>query len=149
MADAEFEETTPTSPALFITRLVCSLAGVQQCVKIVPNTQAFKIYGKTETSEKFTCNYGLNESYRSDINRGGLWVTGHDSDGNTRIIELFYHPFFMATLFLPQLSSTPGNPHQVIMAFLETAMAFRTSKGVKNSGVHVSSDCFRSPRARH
>jgi CTP synthase (UTP-ammonia lyase) len=144
MADAEFEETAPTSPTLFITRLACSLAGVQQRVNIAPNTQASKIYGKIEASERFTCNYGLNESYRSDIDRGSLRVTGHDSDGNARIIEIPSHPFFMAALFLPQLSSTTGNPHPVIMAFLEAAMAFRTLKGARAAELHVPPDRLRA-----
>jgi CTP synthase (UTP-ammonia lyase) len=110
---------------------VCSLAGVQQEVFVAPGTLAFKAYGKNQATEQFACNYGLNESHRLDIIRDNLGVVGKDSDGNARIIELSSHPFFMATLFLPQLSSKPGNPHPIIMAFLKAAVAFRTLRGTK------------------
>jgi len=110
---------------------VCSLAGVEQEVFVTPGTMAFRAYRKNQATERFTCNYGLNESYRSDIIRDNLNVVGKDSDGNARIVELSSHPFFMATLFLPQLSSKPGNPHPIIVAFLEAAVAFRTLRGTK------------------
>lgn len=131
IVEADFEETSPASRAPVISRLVCSLAGVEQEVFVTPDTLAFKAYGKSRASERFTCSYGLNEDYRNDIVRDNLNVVGKDNDGNARIIELASHPFFMATLFLPQLSSTPGNPHPVIVAFLEAAVAFRISRGTK------------------
>ena len=111
----------PASPSLVVTRLVCSLAGVEQEVFVSPDTLAFNAYGKPRAVERFTCNFGLNEAYRNDIFRGDLRIAGTDRDGNTRIIELASHHFFMATLFLPQLSSKPGAPHPVIAAFLEAA----------------------------
>jgi CTP synthase (UTP-ammonia lyase) len=111
---------------------VCSLADVQQEVFVTPGTSAFNAYGKNQATEQFTCNHGLNEGYRNDIIRDNLGVVGKDSEGNARIIELSFHPFFMATLFLPQLSSKPGNPHPIILAFLEAAVAFQTLRGTKN-----------------
>jgi CTP synthase (UTP-ammonia lyase) len=63
--------------------------------------------------------------------RGNLRTVGRDSDGNARIVELVSHPFFLATLFLPQLSSEPGNPHPVIVAFLKAAMAFQALRATK------------------
>ena len=71
-----------------------------------------------------------NECYRKDIIRDNLSVVGKDSDGNARIVELASHPFFMATLFLPPLSTRPGNPHPVVLAFLGAEAAFRTLKGI-------------------
>ena len=123
--DAEFEETAPDSQTRMITRLVCSLAGVEQEIIVSPGTLAFHAYGKGRAVERFTCNYGLNESYRDFIIRGSLRVSGTDGDGNARIVELSSHPFFMATLFLPQLSSNHGSPHPVFTAFLDAALAFR------------------------
>jgi CTP synthase (UTP-ammonia lyase) len=63
--------------------------------------------------------------------RGNLRTVGKDSGGNARIVELVSHPFFVATLFLPQLSSEPGNPHPVIVAFLKAAMAFQALRATK------------------
>ena len=50
-----------------------------------------------------------------------LGVSGHDEDGSVRIVELAAHPFFIATLFVPQVISSPGKPHPLIMAYLEAA----------------------------
>lgn len=134
IGDADFEETSPASPTLLITRLVCSLAGVEQDVFITPNTKVFNAYGKGIVSEKFTCNYGLNEAYRNDIIREKLKIVGKDAAENARIVELGSHPFFIAALFLPQLSSKPGSPHPLIVGFLKAGMTFKTSRfdsGVK------------------
>ena len=117
---------------------MCSLAGVEQEILVAPDTAAFKAYGRDRTIEKFTCNYGLNESYRKDIIQGNLSVVGKDSDGNARIVELASHPFFMATLFLPQLSSKPDNPHPLVLAFLVAAVAFRTLKRNENMNCHTA-----------
>ena len=92
---------------------------------MLPDTLAFKAYGKDRSTEKFLCNYGLNERYRNLLAGDGLKIAGEDSEGNVRIVELQPHPFFMATLFVPQLSSEPGRPHPLIVAFLKAAKTFR------------------------
>ena len=128
--DADLEEAAPASPALVITRLVCSLSGKEQDVYISPNTLVFSTYGKGLATEKFTCNFGLNEAYQSDIIKNKLSIVGKDADGNARIVELESHPFFIATLFLPQLSSNAGAPHPLITGFLKAVMNFQ-AHGVK------------------
>jgi CTP synthase (UTP-ammonia lyase) len=39
-------------------------------------------------------------------------------------MELSDHPFFVATLFLPQLRSEPRAPHPLVLAYLAAARAF-------------------------
>jgi CTP synthase (UTP-ammonia lyase) len=92
---------------------------------VLPGTLAFEAYGRDCSTEKFLCNYGLNEGYRDLLLGGGLRIAGEDSEGNVRIVELQSHPFFMATLFVPQLSSEPGAPHPLVAAFLQAAKTFR------------------------
>ena len=125
--DADFEETAPASPNLLITRLVSSLSGKEQGVYISPNTMVFRTYGKGFSTEQFTCNFGLNEAYQADINSDELSIVGKDADGNARVVELGSHPFFIATLFLPQLSSKEGDPHPLITGFLKAAMNFQAN----------------------
>jgi CTP synthase (UTP-ammonia lyase) len=48
-------------------------------------------------------------------------VSGISDDGGARIVELPDHRFFIGTGFVPQLSSSPNNPHPLIAAFLNTA----------------------------
>jgi CTP synthase (UTP-ammonia lyase) len=88
---------------------------------IVPDSLARQAYGKESAVETFQCRYGLNETYRESLNDGKLMVTGLDKEGHARIIELQNHPFFLASLFLPQMSSQPGRPHPLIRSFIHAA----------------------------
>jgi CTP synthase (UTP-ammonia lyase) len=63
--------------------------------------------------------------YRDRV-EGGFKVAGVDSEGEIRIVELPGHRFFVATLFLPQLSSTAKVPHPIITTYLEAALGFKT-----------------------
>jgi len=47
-----------------------------------------------------------------------LQIVGSDSEGEIRVVELPHHPFFIATLFVPQLLSRPDCPHPLITAFI-------------------------------
>jgi CTP synthase (UTP-ammonia lyase) len=45
-----------------------------------------------------------------------------------RVVELTDHRFFVATLFVPQLSSRPDAPHPLITALLKAARAQHSSE---------------------
>jgi CTP synthase (UTP-ammonia lyase) len=124
--DAEHEETAPDASRLVISKLACSLVGVMQQVHITPGTLAQRAYGKEEVAEQFHCNYGLNPRYRDQISKGDLKVAGIDPEGEVRVVELSNHRFFLATLFVPQLSSTPQMPHPLMLTYLKAAGAFQT-----------------------
>jgi CTP synthase (UTP-ammonia lyase) len=124
IADAEHAETAPEAPYLVISPLTCSLVGTAQTIKLLPGTLAYQVYEKDEVTEQFMCNYGLNPAYRDSISTGGLKVVGLDTAGEVRAVELSAHRFFIATLFLPQLSSGPDMPHPLIVAYLREAQAF-------------------------
>ena len=115
-----------------ISRLECSIAGQTRTVRITPGTTTVRAYGREEAEEAFRCNFGLNPKYRAQILGGPLRVAGVDDDGEVRIVELVNHPFFVATLFLPQLSSTLAAPHPLIVAYLQVAAAFRDSRGIRS-----------------
>ena len=122
--DAEHAETAPDAPRLVINPLTCSLVGTTQTITILPGTVAYRAYEQDEAIEQFMCNYGLNPAYRDIISTGGLKVVGLDATGEVRMVEISAHRFFIATLFLPQLSSGPDMPHPLIVAYLQAARAF-------------------------
>jgi CTP synthase (UTP-ammonia lyase) len=124
--DAEHEESSPDAPTLVVSRLVCSLVGSTGVIRISPHTLAHKTYGRDEATEQFRCSYGLNPSYLPRFANSALKVTGTDDAGEARIVELTGHPFFVATLFLPQLLSQPKIPHPLVVAYLTAAGAFST-----------------------
>jgi CTP synthase (UTP-ammonia lyase) len=49
-------------------------------------------------------------------------VTGADAEGDVRVVELPVHPFYIGTLFVPQLQSRLERPHPLITAFVRAAV---------------------------
>ncbi|HVM66389.1 MAG TPA: hypothetical protein VMU14_16085 [Acidimicrobiales bacterium] len=45
-----------------------------------------------------------------------------DDTGEPRAIERTDHPFFVGTLYQPQLQSTPQRPHPVWLGFVRAVM---------------------------
>ena len=56
------------------------------------------------------------------LSKRAAWFSPPSGEhGDVRATELPSHPFFIATLFQPQLGSDRGHPHPLITAFLEAA----------------------------
>jgi CTP synthase (UTP-ammonia lyase) len=47
-----------------------------------------------------------------------MTVAGTDDTGEVRAVERAGHPFFVATLYQPQLNSTARSPHPVFLGFV-------------------------------
>ena len=123
LRDAAHQESAPDGSTLVISKLSCSLVGQAQAVEIARGTRTHLAYGAERAVEQFRCSYGLNPLYREAIGSGPLQVVGVDDNGEVRVVELPAHPFFIATLFLPQLSSSPEAPHPLILAYLKAALS--------------------------
>jgi CTP synthase (UTP-ammonia lyase) len=118
LADAGHEETDPGGKRLIISRLACSLAGRTMTITLEPGSLVARAYGRTKVEEQYQCNFGVNPEYAEMLRRSSLRVAGSDSEGVVRVVELAHHPFFVGTLFIPQLGSTPSAPHPLICAFI-------------------------------
>lgn len=111
-----------------IAPLACSLVGQTQPVTIVPGTRAAALYRAGEVAEAYYCNYGVNPEYRRLLEAGGMVVSGVGAEGEVRMVELPDHPFFLATLFLPQARSTARSPHPLITGYAAAAAAHRMAR---------------------
>ncbi|GAA3933172.1 CTP synthase [Streptomyces gulbargensis] len=108
---------------LVIAPLACSLVGHEGPVRVAPGSLAERALGAGRTQERYHCNYGP-DSRRLDVLRAhGLRFTGEDEEGGVRIAELPSHPFFLATLFQPELAGDGTRPHPLVRAFAEAAAA--------------------------
>jgi CTP synthase (UTP-ammonia lyase) len=137
--DAQHAEYDPTASRLFVNQLACSLLGKTMTITLQPNSRVLRLYGRTEVSEQYYCQFGLNPAYQAIIEAGGLHISGVDQDGEARILELANHPYFIATLFLPQLNSSAAEPHPLIVAYMRSAAAFQqTSQSAARSPLRVS-----------
>ena len=117
--DAHHAEYDPYASSLFISQLACSLAGQKMQLVFLPGSQIAAIYHATLATEEYYCNFGVNPDHLSDLESGPLKITGSDSEGEVRVVELPGHPFFLGTLFVPQTRSRRENPHPLVTAFLE------------------------------
>ena len=82
----------------------------------------------TEAVEPYSCNYGVNPDYRLQFEACGLRVSGVGSEGEIRIVELPEHPFFVATLFLPQARSTAATPHPLVVGYAAAVTTRREAR---------------------
>jgi CTP synthase (UTP-ammonia lyase) len=118
---AQHAEYEPGAPELVITALSCSLVGESRKVFIEKDSLAYGFYGCDEAVERFNCNFGLRPEYSQRFDESGFRVSGTDENGEARILELRSNRFYVATLFQPQLSSTPEEPHRLMLAYLRCA----------------------------
>lgn len=121
VAGAQHAEYDPAADEQFVTPLSCSLAGQVMDVALVPGTRAATAYGSATATERYYCNFGLDRGRVPDLEAAGLRVSGTDEQGEVRVVELPGHPFYVATLFVPQASSTPDRPHPLVTAFVRAA----------------------------
>lgn len=86
-------------------------------MRLRPGTRAAELYGASAVVESYYCSYGVNAEYVNRLEKGGLTVSGFGDEGEARIVELTDHPFFVATLFVPQARSSPASPHPVLAGY--------------------------------
>jgi CTP synthase (UTP-ammonia lyase) len=117
--DARHAEYDPYASELYISRLVCSLAGREMRLSFVPESIIARAYGSLTAIEEYYCNFGVNPEKVPMLRNSPLRITGSDEEGEVRVIELPTHRFFVGTLFVPQTRSTAERPHPLVTAFLK------------------------------
>ncbi|MFI7454185.1 gamma-glutamyl-gamma-aminobutyrate hydrolase family protein [Nonomuraea sp. NPDC049714] len=116
-----------------LTPLACSLAGHEGAVRLKPGSLIERIMGGRDTVEAYNCSYGLNEAHERTLTAHGLVFTGHADDGTVRVAELPGHPFFLGTLFQPELAGDGTRPHPVITAFATAVTHHAASRGTAST----------------
>lgn len=101
--------------------------GAYQC-KIRANTKVAKAYRKRLISERHRHRYEFNNAYISQFEDAGMQIVGIDNQSSlVEIIELRDHPWFVGVQFHPELQSRVLLPHPLFIAFVEAAMAKKTT----------------------
>lgn len=120
--EANHGEYHPNGAELCIIPISCSPCGKHMKVMVDPQSRAAEFYGAEQAVESYYCNFGLNPAYERELIGAGLQVTGRDTEGEARIIELPDHPFFLGTLFVPQDDTSATACHPFIFEFCRTAL---------------------------
>jgi CTP synthase (UTP-ammonia lyase) len=113
----ENAEQHPEAPEQLIVALRCSLLGEVATVIVEPGSLAAGAMGEGPSTERYFCRYGLSAEYEDVLVRHGLVLSGRDELGDARVAELPGHPFFVGSLFQPELTSDPTWVHPLIVAF--------------------------------
>lgn len=113
------------------------MVGKSAPIFLDPTSRTASIYGRWRVVEGYHCSYGVNPLYRDVIERAGLRIIGEDDRGDVRVVELPGHPFFIATLFQPQLASTPGAPAPLVRALADAAIFHRDHRATPSGAAAV------------
>ncbi|WP_157247291.1 CTP synthase C-terminal region-related (seleno)protein [Nonomuraea typhae] len=116
-------ENDPGASDFLLLPLTCSLAGHESLVRLTPGSLAERVVGAPAAMAAYNCSYGFNPAFEQALAERGLAFTGRAEDGSVRAAELPGHPFYLGTLFQPELSGDPSRPHPIISAFAAAAAA--------------------------
>jgi CTP synthase len=100
--------------------------GAQEA-KLTPGSLAHAIYGKDSIFERHRHRYEFNNHYLDELTAAGLTFSGFSADGLVEFIELRSHPWFVASQFHPEFTSTPRDGHPLFTGFVRAARKFRAS----------------------
>jgi len=107
--------------------------GAQE-VLLRPGTRAREIYGRDLISERHRHRYEFNNNYLERYAHAGLRFSGFSRDGLVEVIELANHPWFLATQFHPEFTSTPRDGHPLFTGFIRAARAQRAAQLPRAAG---------------
>lgn len=124
IAGAAHEETEPTATDVVVAALECRLVGEVRQVTCVPGTRLAAICGVDPFPGFHYCGYGVNPARQRDLEAAGLVLSAYAPDAGVEAIELPGHPFYVGTLFQPQMTVLDGGPvHPLVTAFVAAARA--------------------------
>jgi CTP synthase len=140
----EFNRVTPHPVIAMITEWQDAAQGVQQRtegsdlggtmrlgaqdIELGEGTIARQLYGAEVIRERHRHRYEFNNNFLDRYRQAGLRFSGFSHDGLVEIVELQNHPWFVATQFHPEFTSTPRDGHPLFTAFIRAARAARAAQ---------------------
>jgi len=99
--------------------------GGQNC-QLEPGSLARKVYGRPQIRERHRHRYEFNNRYLDRMMDAGMRFSGWSLDGKlVEIVEIPDHPWFIASQFHPEFTSTPRDGHALFQGFIEAALGRR------------------------
>jgi CTP synthase len=99
-----------------------------QAVTLAEGSRAQRLYGAAEISERHRHRYEFNNTFLERYQQGGMRMSGFSPDGLVEIVELPNHPWFLATQFHPEFTSTPRDGHPLFAGFVQAARDYRAAQ---------------------
>ena len=100
--------------------------GAQEAL-LKAGTLVHSLYGKESIFERHRHRYEFNNHYLEELAAAGMTFSGFSADGLVEFIEIDSHPWFVASQFHPEFTSTPRDGHPLFAGFVRAARAYRES----------------------
>jgi CTP synthase len=105
--------------------------GLYPC-RVTDGTLASKLYKEGLIYERHRHRYEVNNSYRQQLEQGGLVCSGVSPDYRlVEIVEMKNHPFFIATQFHPEFKSRPNRAHPIFAGLIAAALEYQSTSKPK------------------
>ena len=105
-----------------VAPLACSLQGQERTVTPVPGTRFANLVGGQPFVGVHYCDYGPTEETVRALTQHGWIVEATAPDAPVEVLSLWNHPFFVLSLFQPQIGALTGrSPHPLLFAFVDVA----------------------------
>ncbi|HTP36371.1 MAG TPA: hypothetical protein VMJ75_29555 [Candidatus Acidoferrales bacterium] len=114
--EADHQKSSPSASMPLISQLGCALLGVKARVRFTDGALIRRAYRAPESIEEYHCSFGLNNRYRRLIEGGAMTIAAVDDQHDVRAVELDGHPFFVATLFQPEMQEANPLVHSFVHA---------------------------------
>jgi CTP synthase len=103
--------------------------GAQE-VQVVAGSLARELYARDAIAERHRHRFEFNNRYMEQYRGAGMRFSGLSPDGLVEIVELprQKHPWFLATQFHPEFTSTPRDGHPLFTGFIRAARAYRAAQ---------------------
>ena len=98
--------------------------GAQEC-RLSAGTLARRLYDQDVIRERHRHRYEFNNRYTDQLTKAGLVCSGYSVDGLVEMIQLPHHPWFLASQFHPEFTSSPRDGHPVFTGFIQAARQYR------------------------
>ena len=104
--------------------------GSQVC-HLVPGSKASQIYGAEQIEERHRHRFEVNNNFLPKLKEAGLVIGGLSADKTlVETVELSDHPWFFASQFHPEFTSTPRDGHPLFQGFVAAATVYnKANKG--------------------
>ncbi len=95
--------------------------GAQKC-NLIKRSLAYKLYKKNVITERHRHRYEVNNKYIKDFDGTDLIFSGYSGNKDLmEVMEIKNHPWYLASQFHPEFTSSPMKGHPIFNNFIKTA----------------------------
>jgi len=106
----------------------------EQACQLAGDSLTRKIYGSDVIKERHRHRYEVNNRYVAQLEEAGLRIAGRSADNSlVEVIEVKDHPWFIASQFHPEFTSTPRDGHPLFKSFIDAAIEHQQPIQIKKA----------------